>query len=317
MTKTSSRCSPGVRGRAVRLGPEREGGHPSRWAAISSVAGEFGCTALRKRVRRAERDAGARPGPSGDERVRLEAPERESREPRQGEPSSAIDGVDGSLRRMLRQRPPWHIEIPGAGAIHPINGASTARRSRPSPGGSRAGARRARRRPNRSSTLRSGRCRTAGPPRMPASRITAIALPTPLRSPRRAPRRGRHRAFGRRRRRQLRRRPRRNRDRPLRDRGRPTTRAPARWSPPRWNGSTGSTPVAVSSRSEPSLPPRPSGAVMHGQRPPPWRRDPRTERPPESPALFKEVGWRADLDIGRRVQPRRGPAPARLSGGLG
>ena len=30
--------------------------------------------------------------------------------------------MDGSLRWMVRQHPPWHIAMPGAGAIHPING---------------------------------------------------------------------------------------------------------------------------------------------------------------------------------------------------
>ena len=85
MTKTSSIYSPEVRARAVRMVLEHQGDHPSQWAAISSIAGKFGCTAetLRKWVRQTERDAGERPGLTSDERARLKALERENRELRQ------------------------------------------------------------------------------------------------------------------------------------------------------------------------------------------------------------------------------------------
>ena len=85
MTKTSSRYSPEVRARAVRMVLEHQSDHPSQWAAISSIAGKFGCTAetLRKWVRQAERDAGEKPGLTSDERARLKALERENRELRQ------------------------------------------------------------------------------------------------------------------------------------------------------------------------------------------------------------------------------------------
>jgi transposase len=64
---------------------EHQSDHPSQWAAISSIAGKFGCTAetLRKWVRQAERDAGEKPGLTSDERARLKALERENRELRQ------------------------------------------------------------------------------------------------------------------------------------------------------------------------------------------------------------------------------------------
>ena len=54
-----SRFSPEVRERAVRLLLEQEPAHPSRWAAMVSVASKIGCSAetLRKWVRQAERDA--------------------------------------------------------------------------------------------------------------------------------------------------------------------------------------------------------------------------------------------------------------------
>jgi transposase-like protein len=85
MTKTSARYSPEVRARAVRMVLDHQGDYASQWAAISSIAAKIGCTAetLRKWVRQAERDSGARPGATSDELARLKALERENRELRQ------------------------------------------------------------------------------------------------------------------------------------------------------------------------------------------------------------------------------------------
>ncbi len=54
-------------------------------AAITSIAAKIGCTpeTLRSWVRRAERDAGQRPGLTTDERARMKQLERENRELRQ------------------------------------------------------------------------------------------------------------------------------------------------------------------------------------------------------------------------------------------
>jgi transposase len=76
----SSRYSPEVRERAVRMVLEHESEYRSRWSAIKSIAPKIGCSAevLRKWVMQAEQDQGLRPGLTTDERARLKALEREN-----------------------------------------------------------------------------------------------------------------------------------------------------------------------------------------------------------------------------------------------
>jgi transposase len=79
------RFAPEVRARAVRMVFEHQGDHATQWAAIGSIASKIGCSAetLRNWVRQAERDSGARAGPTSEERDRIRALEREVRELRQ------------------------------------------------------------------------------------------------------------------------------------------------------------------------------------------------------------------------------------------
>ena len=71
-----------VRERAVRMVFEHEREYESQWAAITSIAAKLGMTneTLRKWVRQAEIDGGARPGVSSAEAERVKELERENRE---------------------------------------------------------------------------------------------------------------------------------------------------------------------------------------------------------------------------------------------
>ena len=81
--KTGANFSPEMRERAVRLVLEQREEYASEFEAIRSVAGKLGigsAETLRKWVRRAEVDSGARPGVTTAEHEKIKALQRENAE---------------------------------------------------------------------------------------------------------------------------------------------------------------------------------------------------------------------------------------------
>ena len=85
MSKTTTKFSPEVRERAVRLVFNNEGQHASRWQAVMSISAKIGCTpqTLNDWVKKADVDSGKRAGVPTDMAERMKALERENRELRQ------------------------------------------------------------------------------------------------------------------------------------------------------------------------------------------------------------------------------------------
>jgi len=75
----STRYSPELRQRAVRMVLDNRPDYPSEWATFSAVSKLFGTPpeTLRTWVRKTQVDTGSRPGLSSNERARLKQLERE------------------------------------------------------------------------------------------------------------------------------------------------------------------------------------------------------------------------------------------------
>jgi len=80
--RKSTKFSPEVRERAVRMVQEHRGEYPSLWAAIESISAKIGCVpqTLNEWVKKSEIDSGAREGVTSEERERIKALERENKE---------------------------------------------------------------------------------------------------------------------------------------------------------------------------------------------------------------------------------------------
>ena len=78
----SNKFSPEIRERAVRMVQEHRGEYPSLWAAVDSIAPKIGCVpqTLLEWVKRAQVDAGTRPGTTTAEAQRIKELERENKE---------------------------------------------------------------------------------------------------------------------------------------------------------------------------------------------------------------------------------------------
>jgi transposase len=96
-----------LRDRAVRMVQAHRDEYDSEWDAMRSIAEKLGIGAtetLRKWVRQAEVDAGARPGVSTDEAQRIRELERENRELRRA--NEILKAASAFFARELDPRPP-------------------------------------------------------------------------------------------------------------------------------------------------------------------------------------------------------------------
>jgi transposase len=97
---------PEFRERAVRMVREHQGEYPSQWKAIQSIAEKLKVNheSLRIWVRKAETDAGARPGLTTDERAKMKELERENRELRRA--NEILKAASAFFARELDPQPP-------------------------------------------------------------------------------------------------------------------------------------------------------------------------------------------------------------------
>lgn len=95
-----------VRERAVKLVLEHQSEHASQWEAIVSIAGKVGVSSetLRRWVRQAETDAGARSGTTSGDAERISLLSRENRELRRA--NEILKAASVFFARELDPRPP-------------------------------------------------------------------------------------------------------------------------------------------------------------------------------------------------------------------
>ncbi|MCK1700844.1 IS3 family transposase [Bradyrhizobium sp. 146] len=124
-SKTTNKFSPEVRTRAVRMVLDHASEHPSRWAAVMSIAAKIGCTpqTLHDWVKKAEIDSGQRAGVPTDTAEKLKALERENRELRQANEilrKASAYFCDGGARPPVQAMIAFIEDHRGAHGVEPI-----------------------------------------------------------------------------------------------------------------------------------------------------------------------------------------------------
>ena len=105
--KKSNKFSPEVRERAVRMVAEVRPNYPTEWAAMKAVAAKLGIGAaetVRTWVRKAEVDAGQRPGVTSDEAAEIKRLKAENAELRRA--NEILKAAASFFARELDPQPP-------------------------------------------------------------------------------------------------------------------------------------------------------------------------------------------------------------------